>query len=286
MDKIYKINNTTYLDPPEDYLDPDLYPDFQINLEKYKNKLITLSNDLTSTSFLRFGDGEYRFLKKIPSGSARPGVRALKKDYSKINITKFEENLLNFDIYQSLIQKAHVERFSKIFGHKNYDFPIEYTYGLIANKWFFENLKCKIGVIGGSRKINLIKKLMNHKNYQEYIGIEKFNSYISVPQKFIVDKSEATLRKLKHEINSADCDLFLFGIGQGKLFLIPELQNLTSKVFIDIGIGIDALAGIVNIKRPYFGLWQNYQFKNSLNYRRVDYTFRDKGTMGEIKYVK
>ena len=225
MNNIYKIRNTEYINHPIDYDDSSLYPQFQSGLEDYKDKLVNLSNNPKNLSFLRFGDGEYNFLKKIPSGSARPGVRILKKDYSSVEVDKYLMNTKKFDYSQSLIQKAHVKRYKEIFGDSKFDYPIEYTYGLIANRWLFKNLKCKIGIIGGNRKINLIKKLMKNDIYKEYLGIEKFYSYISVPQKYIIDKSEQTLKKINRAMYKSPCDIYLYGIGTGKLYLIPELQK-------------------------------------------------------------
>ena len=41
-------------------------------------------------------------------------------------------------------------------------------------------------------------------------------------------------------------------------------------IFIDIGYGIDALAGIADYNRPYFGSWQNYKMSN-YNYSKIDF---------------
>ena len=36
-----------------------------------------------------------------------------------------------------------------------------------------------------------------------------------------------------------------------------------------VGCGIDAIAGLVDIRRPYFGNWNNFQIKNLSLYEKV-----------------
>ena len=45
-------------------------------------------------TFYKFGDGDYFFLHQIEHGSAKPGVRALSKNYNEININDFLEGVL------------------------------------------------------------------------------------------------------------------------------------------------------------------------------------------------
>jgi len=52
--------------------------------------------------------------------------------------------------------------------------------------------------------------------------------------------------------------LFLVSVGHVKSGLLSELKLFRNAVFLDVGVGIDALAGIVNLSRPYFGDWQNF----------------------------
>ncbi len=44
---------------------------------------------------------------------------------------------------------------------------------------------------------------------------------------------------------------------------------------------MDAIAGIVNNKRPYFGDWKNYRLKNEKIYGDVDFLIR-KDKVSEI----
>ena len=61
------------------------------------------------------------------------------------------------------------------------------------------------------------------------------------------------------------------GIGHVKSALTHRLTKYANAIFLDVGSSIDALAGIIDIRRPYFGDWTNYQIKNSEIYSGVDY---------------
>ena len=43
-----------------------------------------------------------------------------------------------------------------------------------------------------------------------------------------------------------------------------------SAVFMDVGAGIDMIAGSINIRRPYAGNWTNYRIKG-YDYSNIDY---------------
>ena len=69
--------------------------------------------------------------------------------------------------------------------------------------------------------------------------------------------------------------IFLVGIGHVKSALLYKLKEYKKGVqFIDIGVGMDAVAGIVNNNRPYFGNWKNYRLKNETIYKDVDFLIR------------
>ena len=48
------------------------------------------------------------------------------------------------------------------------------------------------------------------------------------------------------------------------------IRDSTDAVFLDVGASIDALAGIIDIDRPYAGDWTNYQIDESELYEGVD----------------
>ena len=181
MNKIYKIKNTTYLNPHDDYYDVDLYPNFSQKILEFQELLTLNVQENIPSTFYKFGDGDYYFLKKQPIGSAKPGRRALRKPYFLINHSKFVERSVMNDYYTTLLPKMHTDMFFEIFK-KNFDFPTEIVYGLLANKWILKNFD-EIGLIGADIKLELISKLIEFEEYKEYQGIKKFTDYINVPQK-------------------------------------------------------------------------------------------------------
>ena len=77
--------------------------------------------------------------------------------------------------------------FNSLFPHRSVQIPAEYGYGLVANKWLTKSFSGKIGLIGADEKIDLIKQLIQRKEYKEYLGLDNFNDYIKIPQKFACD---------------------------------------------------------------------------------------------------
>ena len=48
------------------------------------------------------------------------------------------------------------------------------------------------------------------------------------------------------------------------------LKKYKKAVYLDVGSSIDALAGIIEINRPYFGDWVNFQTRK-FDYRTLDF---------------
>jgi len=273
MDSLYHIEGTKYLNNPyQEYHSPNTYPSFKIKLEEFKTNLSQQVNSNIAKTYYKFGDGDYHFLTKSKVGSAKPGNRALKKPYYLINHKKFLTNANLNDYYLCEIIKDNQKKFYQLFN-RDFDFPAEAAYGLIANKWIFKQFSGKIGLIGAQPKINLIKRLMSHNEYQEYLGLEKFNDYISIPQKFAVDKFSKVKNKLEDEISQSSSSIFLLGVGHVKSGLISELKNFKNAVFLDIGSGIDAIAGVVDKEKPYLGNWTNYRIKDNFDYSTIDFLY-------------
>ena len=154
--------------------------------------------------------------------------------------------------------------------NKNINYPAEYGYGLVANKWFFKTFKGKIGLIGADKKIELIKSLMVYPEYHDYLGLDSFNDYIKVPQRFACDDLEATEKFVGEQLKNSTSDIFLLGIGHVKSGLLHTLKKYKKAVYLDVGSSIDALAGIIEINRPYFGDWVNFQTRK-FDYRTLDF---------------
>lgn len=282
MHSNYKIPGTYYADPLKDYEDESLYPLFQEKLDEFKFILQKEIHSNQPKTYYKFGDGDYYFLKKEKFGSAKPGIRALRKPYWMINHKKFINESKQNDYYLCEIFKSNSSKFFETFS-QNYDFPAEFVYGLVANKWFFKEFKGKIGLIGGKEKINIIKSLMEYEEYQEYLGLEKFSDYLTIPQKFACDNLDKTFKDLRNQVIKSNSKIFLIGIGHVKSGLLSQLKDVKDAIYLDVGSGIDALAGIVDIYRPYFGDWTNFKLTETNVYKNVDY-LRYEG-LGKSKFL-
>ena len=268
---LYKISGTINLDKNICFSNKNTYPNFQIDLEKYKYFLKKIFLDNKSYTFYKFGDGDYFFLKKKPTGSAEPGRRALSLKYEEINHKLFEEGAKMCDFYTCEIYPENRKMFSKIFNKKQIDYPAEFNYGLISNKWLLKEFRGKIGLIGAGSKLEIIKKLMLNKEYQNYLDIGCFEDYISIPQKYACDDINLTEKIVAEQLKKSSSRIFLMGIGHVKSALIHRLPKYRNAIYLDIGSGIDALAGMIDIQKPFFGDWVNFRFKDETLYNGIDY---------------
>lgn len=267
---VYKIEETLNLDNNPCFSNSETYPEFQSELEKFKSLLVQLVDQGASTTFYKFGDGDYYFLKKQSVGSATPGKRALSKSYNAINHEQFVDGAQLCDFYTCEIYPENRKFFSEVID-KKIDFPSEYGYGLVANKWLLQTFSGKVGLIGADRKLNIIQNLIESEQYQDYLGIQRFEDYISLPQQFACDDLDATEKIVGEQLKNSTSKIFLMGMGHVKSGLIHRLKNYTNAVFLDVGSSIDALAGIIDVERPFFGDWINYQIDELELYEGVDY---------------
>ena len=265
----YNISGTIYNDPHSCFTHINSYPHFQEDLSRFKTHLIELVDANESKTFYKFGDGDYHFLKKESIGSANPGKRAISKSYNQIDHTKFSEGANMCDYYTCEIYPENREMFSKVID-RAIDYPAEYGYGLVANKWFFETFKGRIGLIGASEKLNIIQELMSYKEYQEYLGLESFTDYIHFPQKYAADDIELVEQFVGNQLSESTADIFLLGIGHAKSGVLHAFKKYKDAVYLDVGVGIDMIAGCINTERPYAGGYTNYRIKD-YDYTNIDY---------------
>tara|TARA_R110001583_G_scaffold19175_7_gene75342 strand:+ start:3074 stop:3922 length:849 start_codon:yes stop_codon:yes gene_type:complete len=268
LDK-YKIEGTTNLDSHGCFHNESTYPLFQENLDKFKNHLIDLVDNKESKTFYKFGDGDYYFLKGESVGSASPGKRALSVSYDKINHQAFIDGAQLNDYYTCEIYPENRDRFKEVINKEIYS-PAEYGYGLVANKWFFKQFSGRIGLIGASEKLNVIEELMKHDKYKEYLGLDNFNDYIHFPQKYACDDIDVVEEFVGNQLKESNSDIFLLGIGHSKSAILHRFKKYTNAIFMDVGAGIDNIAGSINITRPYAGDWINYRIKD-YDYSNIDY---------------
>ena len=266
----YKIDGTINNDTEPCFSNPETYPNFQEELEEFKHLLIELVYLNEPKTFYKFGDGDYFFLRKEPVGSATPGKRALSKGYDQINHEAFVEGAQLCDYYTCEIYPTNRARFADVISRK-VDYPAEFGYGLVTNKWLLETFSGRIGLIGADEKMNIIQNLMEAPQYQDYLGLEKFEDYISLPQKFACDDIDATEQMVAEQLKNSTSKIFLMGMGHVKSGLIHRLKKHANAVFLDVGASIDALAGIIDVNRPFAGDWTNYQIDEPHLYEGVDF---------------
>ena len=270
----YKIEGTINNDQNPCFHDETTYPKFQEELEEFKDLLKKLVDFNQSRTFYKFGDGDYYFLNKIPAGSATPGRRALSKSYDEIDHDAFVKGAQECDYYTCEIYPENRVNYLDVI-QREIDFPAEFGYGLVTNKWLLKTFAGQIGLIGAGLKLNIIKNLMEAPQYQEYLGLEKFEDYISLPQKFACDDLEATEEMVASQLMKSTSKIFLMGMGHVKSGLIHRLSKYRNAVFLDVGASIDALAGIIDVDRPYAGDWTNYQIDDVQLYKGIDFLAYD-----------
>jgi hypothetical protein len=266
---IYNIENTVNLDTNPCFNSENTYPDFQEDLSKFKTHLCTSVRHGESETFYKFGDGDYYFLTKQEVGSAKPGNRAISVSYDDINHLEFTEGATKNDYYTCEIYPENREMFKEVIG-KQIDYPAEYGYGLVANKWFFKQFSGRIGLLGASEKLNLIQELMNYDEYKEYLGLDNFTDYIHYPQKYACDDINLVEEFIGNQLKESQSNIFLLGIGHSKSGILHKLKKYKDAVYMDVGAGIDNIAGCINIRRPYAGDWTNYRIKD-YDYSQIDY---------------
>ncbi len=323
----------------KNYTRRGLYPkSFQQSFMKLCTDVRALVDGKKSASIVRISDGDYYFLRQIPIGSAKPGKRAITKEYGHIQMDLYYKLVWLNDVLALSFERPMFVRWKKflfytftdsIFRHMgrklkrpratlymqyafdalfgwiagNWFFlkvwipvaamrergaykrqaerllakdlpPMDAVYALVGTKWIFKNFPGEIGIIAAKPKLDLIQVLMRSSEYQAYIGCEQFTDYIEVPQRGAADDVEQVARTIGPQLRKSKAKIFLVGAGSAKLALLPLLKEYTDAVFIDVGCGVDALAGIVCQDRPFFADWVNYRI-TGYDYTSVD--FMDEG---------
>lgn len=154
--------------------------------------------------------------------------------------------------------------------YENIDMPLDIVYGLISNKWLLETFKNQIALIGNCEKLSIIQELIKHEPYKKYICNDYFLDYIKLPQTQALEYNNIE-NYIYENVKNSNSRIFFIGAGVSKLKFFYKLKEIKPNgIFIDIGYGIDAIAGIADYGRPYFGSWQNYKLKN-YNYNNIDF---------------
>ena len=159
--------------------------------------------------------------------------------------------------------------------------PMDMLYGLVANRWLTRTFRNRVGLIGAGPKLDAIKQLMEHHEYRDYLGTDCFTDYVPVQQNDILNLPiQAVREQVADGVRHSTCDVFLVGAGVGKLLFFDLLKELRGCVFIDVGHGIDMLAGYGDTSRPYSAGWINYGLR-SIN----DETVNRMGRRGPVVWL-
>lgn len=310
MIDLYKIDGTSNNDPEQHrdrYMDSTFWPSFQDDLRKLKETLIEKNKNNKSLTVLRMGHAEhclFNMLVPFPKKGSIITNRPIPRHYSKqqsydtwikclesISESDYITTQIGDDFYNWIWDLIHYKNvylkykndddlrtlfsnlrlFSENYDvNEKYDFPLDIIYGLIANKWILKTFKNQIGFIGNENKLNVIKELIQYEEYQNYLETDYFLEYISIPQQRAIE-NENIENEIFERLKESTCKIFLVGAGVCKLKFFYKLKEIRPDgIFIDIGHGIDAIAGLADYNRPYFGSWQNYRLKD-YNYNGIDF---------------
>lgn len=271
MHNLYKIEGCINIHPEQldgiEYNDPNYYPEFQNKLEEFKKTITDKVEKKEGFVVMRVYDGEFLFLEGKKSGNV--GKRHCSKKLNKKFIQPFREGCYKIDIISVQLNKNMESYFRKVLPGLNISLPMDIIYGLFVNKWFLKTFNNKIALIGGEKKLNVIKELMKYEEYRNYINNDYFLDYITVPETHSCDNYLEWIEDVGEKIKNSKADIFLYGIGISKMAVSHKFKEYKNRIFIDIGCGLSALAGTCGIDRPYFGNWINYRLKN-YNYNGMD----------------
>tara|TARA_R110000851_G_scaffold326303_1_gene494849 strand:- start:1118 stop:1978 length:861 start_codon:yes stop_codon:yes gene_type:complete len=249
-----------------------LYCDnFHDGYEHFKSVIQEMVETSQSATFYKFSDGEFLFMQGIENGgSTSPGCRDTNIGATKLELAPFREGVVKNDFYMvESYQGAHAY-WNNTFKDRPFNAAAEWVYGLVANRWFFKKFKGQIGLIGAKEKLELIQELLEYKEYRDYLGIDKFEDYICVPQRYACDDIKSTGKLVEEQLRNAKSKIFLEGIGHAKQALLWKMKQFHPAVYITVGSGICALAGVQDcIGRPYFADWKNFRIEG-YDYSKID----------------
>jgi len=239
------------------------------SVDKYNQFKIFITqvvNNKSCLSFYKFSDGEYCWLTNNQIGSVSPGKRD--SNIKNRNLEPFKEGIIKNDYLMCQLLKSHVNWFNDYFK-KSFDYPVDYVYALVANKWFTKTFNKRIGLIGSGPKLELIEKLCQKDEYKNYLEFDGFTDYIKMPQKFMCDDIDGAEKIMAEQLIHSSSDIFLIGIGHAQQALLHRMKKYKNAVYIVVGSGIDSYAGVQDNLRPYMGDWVNFQLKD-YDYSKID----------------
>ena len=268
---LYKLDGARNLDPHYIFKIPFAFPLFRFGYKRFKKQLLKDVSSKNSTSYYKFGDGDFHFLSGNKHGSAAPGNRALSRKLTPSELKVFQTRAQYVDHYMCELYPHNRLAFYRVIRTNKKVIPAEYAYASVATRWVFREFKNSIGLIGSASKLELIREMMKFQEYRDYLGIEEFSDYITVPQKFSCDDLPLRIEELTSQLQKSKSKIFLIGVGHLKSGVLSELPKIKNSVYLDVGTGIDAIAGIIDPKRPFFGHWCNFYIPGHPIYNKIDF---------------
>ena len=89
------------------------------------------------------------------------------EEFMHLNTTYSSVDIIDYmGTDKTVVDSARVsynkdDLFKEVIDGREIDYPAEYGYGLVANKWFFKEFSGRIGLIGASEKLYLIVAFLN-----------------------------------------------------------------------------------------------------------------------------
>jgi hypothetical protein len=285
-------------------------PNFQEALDELKGFILRSAGESRARSIVRASDGDLYFLLARALGSAEPGRRALTVPYAQLDLSPHRSGLLENDLISFGVLEedtrpwrgyltgrtflpSHVRELARSYARdpetlrkalalyrrlRAYDFPPhQVVYTLVYSRWIFRNFPGELGLIGNEYKLDLIRALVEHDEYRDYLGIRGFSDYIPVPQLGAADDLRGLEESVARRLAEGRARVYLVGIGHVKMGLLSRLKRYSNAVFVDVGVGIDAIAGCLCRERPYAARWTNFRLQgydyDALD--QMDYTHPD-----------
>ncbi len=150
-----------------------------------------------------------------------------------------------------------------------FPFAFEAIYALVSSRIIFRLFPNEILLVGQTEKIEAIKILMESKEYRDYLGVNNFCGYVGVEKIGAADNEEILLASIEKTCSKISPKVILVGMGSAKLYALSRIKRFSDAVVIDVGAGIDAMAGVISRDRPYFAEWVNFR-SQEINYEEMD----------------
>jgi hypothetical protein len=164
-----------------------------------------------------------------------------------------------------------------------FPYSFETVYALVASRLLFKMFPSEILLVGQAEKLAAVEKLVENESYRKYLGIEKFCGYVGVEKVGAADDESLILDAIQLACESSNPKIILLGIGSAKLYVLPRIRHFSNAVVIDVGAGIDALAGVISHDRPYFADWVNFRSRD-IDYNSMDLMDLENPNRGASKY--